>query len=93
MCDSNYKSFLKRISKVEDLESLKKLDESLDRLWDNGVFTVKEFQKLDFKILEKHDSLNMYLIEEGNYSPVFKTEGDLLVGYKCRNHSKEFIIK
>ena len=47
-----YISMLCRINKapINDLEELQK---SLDRLWDIGAFTDKEFMRLDGRILVK----------------------------------------
>lgn len=50
--ESNYKSFTKRINKAQTKADLEKLAVSLDRLYDSGIFTESELQRLDHKIME-----------------------------------------
>ena len=60
MNKSNYQSALERINKANDEESLSQLEESLERLWNAGVFTANEFSKLDDKLLSKLISIDPY---------------------------------
>jgi hypothetical protein len=48
---NNYKSFCEKIAKSTYLDSIT-LHKSLDRLWNAGIFTVSELQKLDAKICD-----------------------------------------
>jgi len=50
---TNYTAMVKRINKADTVEALCKLERSLDRLYNAGVFTVKEFAKLDGKMVDK----------------------------------------
>lgn len=52
-----YKSMVLRIEKVESDEALKKVTKSLERLWGNGIFTIKQFQALSKRIIDKIASL------------------------------------
>ena len=60
MNKSNYQSALARINKANDEESLLQLEESLERLWNAGIFTANEFSKLDEKLLSKLISIDPY---------------------------------
>jgi hypothetical protein len=57
---TNYQSALTRINKANDEESLLQLEKSLERLWNNGIFTANEFSKLDEKLLSKLISIDPY---------------------------------
>jgi hypothetical protein len=57
---NNYQSALERINKANDEESLLHLEKSLERLWNNGIFTANEFSKLDEKLLSKLISIDPY---------------------------------
>ena len=57
MKTDNYEPMLKRIDKAQTMEQLNKLERSLDRLWDAGFFTLREFVKLDDILIKKRDSL------------------------------------
>lgn len=50
---TNYTSFIKRIKAADSEEKLKRLEVSLDRLYNAGIFSLAEFKRLDDKILEK----------------------------------------
>ena len=50
---TNYKSMTGRINKATTIVDLKDLDKSLDRLFEVGIFSVSEFNRLDDKILQK----------------------------------------
>jgi len=56
---TNYTSFKTRINKATTLQDLDRLDISLDRLWNAGVFTQAEFIRLDSAILDKMETLNV----------------------------------
>lgn len=49
----NIVSFIERINNEDTYEGLKKLEISLDRLYNAGIFSVSEFKRLDSKILDK----------------------------------------
>lgn len=55
---SNYESFVKRINDANTLEDLKKLEKSLDRVYNTGVISVSEFKRLDSKMLDKFAELH-----------------------------------
>lgn len=42
-----------RINKADTLAALDKVEASLDRIFNNGVFTINEYAKLDAKIVDK----------------------------------------
>jgi hypothetical protein len=50
---SNYQSALERIKSAPNVEALRKLDKSLVRLWEAGIFTESEFSRLDRRLLDK----------------------------------------
>lgn len=50
---ANYKTFVARIETADSQEKLKRLEISLDRLYNAGIFSVTEFARLDIKIFEK----------------------------------------
>lgn len=50
---ANYKTFIDRIEAADSEEKLKRLEVSLDRLYNAGIFSLAEFKRLDDKILEK----------------------------------------
>ena len=54
---TNFQSFLKRIAKAETAADCDKLDDSLDRLYKVGVFTVNQIGKLDGHICDKRHTL------------------------------------
>lgn len=54
---TNYKSMSNCIQSSMTTKSLKRCSKSLDNLWNNGLFTVSEFQRLDFKIFNKTQTL------------------------------------
>ena len=60
MNKTNYQSALARINKAKDEESLLQLEESLERLWNAGIFTASEFSRLDEKLLSKLISIDPY---------------------------------
>jgi hypothetical protein len=50
---SNYQSFIERIKSAPNVEALRKLDKSLDRLWEVGAFTQSEFSRLDSRLMDR----------------------------------------
>jgi ribosomal protein S20 len=50
---SNYQSALERIKSASSVEALRKLDKSLVRLWEVGIFTESEFSRLDSRLLDR----------------------------------------
>jgi len=52
--------FQLRINKASTNQDFNKLDNSLNRLFDNGVFSVKEFIDLDGMIFKRKFDLNLF---------------------------------
>lgn len=50
--DSNYIYLSKKIKKAKTIEELNRLDESLNNLYNNGIFTISEFSRLDLLIVD-----------------------------------------
>lgn len=50
---TDYQSLVERINNENTYEGLKRLEISLDRLYNAGIFSVSEFKRLDSKIIEK----------------------------------------
>lgn len=50
---TNYQTMTQRINKADTLAALDKVEASLDRIFNNGVFTINEYAKLDAKIVDK----------------------------------------
>jgi len=50
---TNYKLMTRRINNAITISDLKDLDKSLDRLFEAGVFSISEFDRLDDKILRR----------------------------------------
>ena len=46
-----------RINQANTVEALVKVEASLDRIFDNGFFTISEYSKLDSKIVDKQIAL------------------------------------
>jgi hypothetical protein len=55
---TNYQSFLARIARSTSPAELIKLETSLARLWDAGVFTVAQFQRLDAALCARRDTIH-----------------------------------
>jgi len=49
---TNYQSMVKRINQAETEDDFRKLHDSLDRVYNSGIFTVSEFRRLDLKIID-----------------------------------------
>ena len=54
---SKYASMIDRIDRANTVKALKSLSDSLDRLYNAGIFEGKEFQWLDDLILKKQIKL------------------------------------
>ena len=52
-----YQSFHARIAAADTPAQIDKLETSLIRLWNAGVFTVAQSQKLDAALCDRRDSL------------------------------------
>lgn len=50
---SNYKAMAERIRKAKTVEDLNKCEDSLTNLYNNGIFTVSDFSRLDLLVLKK----------------------------------------
>lgn len=50
---TNYQTMAQRINKADTLAALDKVEASLDRIFNNGIFTINEYAKLDAKIVDK----------------------------------------
>jgi ribosomal protein S20 len=51
---TNYVSMSQRIKAATSEEDLAKLEKSLDRLYNAGIFSVNEFSRLDSLILKRY---------------------------------------
>lgn len=56
---TNYQAMAQRINQANTVEALVKVEASLDRIFDNGFFTISEYSKLDSKIVDKQISLEL----------------------------------
>ena len=54
---TNYQAMAQRINQANTIEALAKVEASLDRIFDNGFFTISEYSKLDSKIVDKQIAL------------------------------------
>ena len=54
---TNYQAMAQRINPANTVEALVKVEASLDRIFDNGFFTISEYSKLDSKIVDKQIAL------------------------------------
>ena len=54
---TDYQYALFKLRQADNLEALDRLDQSVTRCYDNGVFTPQEFMRLDDKILTKRIQL------------------------------------
>lgn len=50
---TNYSTMVKRIKKATSKEDIGRLDKSLARLFLVGVFTIKEYQRLDLLLVDR----------------------------------------
>lgn len=60
--ETNYKTMANRVRKAWTTEDIKKLEISLDRLYNAGIFTPNEYMRIDNLIMRK-----LYQIECNNY--------------------------
>lgn len=51
---NNCQSIHKRVKNCQSIEDLKKIEESLTRLWNNGAITEGEFYQMDYMVLDKY---------------------------------------
>ena len=49
---SDYQTMAQRIRSSTSSAMLDQCDKSLDRLWNNGIFTTNEFQRLDSLVID-----------------------------------------
>jgi ribosomal protein S20 len=61
---SNYQTMAQRINTADTLEALNKVEASLDRIFNNGIFTVNEYSKLDSKIVDKQVAIEVNRITQ-----------------------------
>lgn len=59
---TEFQSMRDRIFKCKTLEELKKVEVSIDRLFNNGIFTASQLQRLDSLICSHGDDLTNGLI-------------------------------
>jgi len=50
---TNYTSAIERINRCNTIEDCDKMEKSLQRIWDNGLFTVSEFSRLDGALMKR----------------------------------------
>ena len=50
---TNYESMMKRIRKATTLEDIRKIETSMVRLYESGIFTDEEFSGLDDKVMAR----------------------------------------
>lgn len=55
---TEYACMARRIRKADSNDELKKLESTLCRLWDNGIFTASEFMRLDCLIVGSYHEKN-----------------------------------
>ena len=55
---SNYQAMLKRIKKTTDMEALRKVEASLERLYKHGFFTAKQLTELDHEVMHRGNVLS-----------------------------------
>jgi len=48
-----YKAFNNRINEAQTTEQFQRLEKSLARLFDNGIFTPEQYTRLDIKLMDK----------------------------------------
>jgi len=56
---TNYQTMAQRINKADTLVALDKVESSLDRIFNAGIFTVNEYSKLDSKIVDKQVAIEV----------------------------------
>jgi len=50
---TTYQAALYKLNKAQTLKELKRLDKSFERIYNNGLFTVIQYQTLDQKLVDK----------------------------------------
>ena len=61
---TNYQTMAQRINKADTLVALAKVESSLDRIFNAGIFTVNEYSKLDSKIVDKQIAIELNRIAQ-----------------------------
>jgi len=61
---SDYQTMAQRINKADTLAALAKVESSLDRIFNAGIFTVNEYSKLDSKIVDKQVAIEVNRITQ-----------------------------
>jgi hypothetical protein len=56
---TNYQAMTQRINRANTMEALAKVETSLDRIFNNGIFTINEYSKLDQKIVDKRINIEL----------------------------------
>ena len=54
---TDYQSFMSRLRKCETLPDVKKLEVSLTRFYDAGIFSISELARLDGKVVDRMTEL------------------------------------
>ena len=55
--ETNYQSAIDRVNRCKSIHEVFKLEKSLERLWEAGMFTDSEFQRIDAKLMNKEIEL------------------------------------
>tara|TARA_R110002153_G_scaffold199496_2_gene352860 strand:- start:149 stop:331 length:183 start_codon:yes stop_codon:yes gene_type:complete len=51
---AEYNTFNNRIREAQTIEQLQRLENSLENLFSNGIFSPTQYQTLDLKIMDKY---------------------------------------
>lgn len=57
---TNMQSMRERIKHAPDMEALRKVEESLERLYNNGIFTAKQLLELDHEMTHRSNVMRGY---------------------------------
>lgn len=61
---TNYQAMVQRINQANTIETLAKVESSLDRIFNSGIFTVNQYSKLDSKIVDKQIAIEVNRITQ-----------------------------
>jgi len=61
---TNYQAMVQRINQANTVEALAKVELSLDRIFNSGIFTVNQYSKLDSKIVDKQIAIEVNRITQ-----------------------------
>jgi ribosomal protein S20 len=61
---TNYQAMVQRINQANTVEALAKVESSLDRIFNSGIFTVNQYSKLDSKIVDKQIAIEVNRITQ-----------------------------